>query len=123
MSNKEEKQVVENEGVGTEIEEGFNPNLFQLKKPIDRMGDKVHSLILDFESLSLGDLLEADKEFTKMVGEQVASTTPVKAFNTAYQMAVAARAAGIPVQFFASLSARDATSIGLRVQSFLLGGE
>jgi len=118
MSDKEEKQVVANE-----VEEGFDPNLFQLKKPIDRMGTEVHSLNLDFDSLSLADLLEADKEFTKMVGEQVASTTPVKAFNTAYQMAVAARAAGIPVQFFATLSARDATSIGLRVQSFLLGGE
>ena len=122
MSDKKENtelEVVQTEGIETEE----NPNLFQLRKPIDRMGTAIHSLILDFDSLLLEDMLAAERDFEKMVGPQTVAQTPVKAFNTAYQMAVAARASGIPVEFFKGMSARDASSIGLRVQGFLLGGE
>ena len=123
MSNDKEKvNQEETQGQETNPQE-TNPNIYTLKKPIDRMGEKITELNLDFDKLELTDMLEADKDLSDMIGPQAAASVPVKAFNTAYQIAIAARAAGIPVIFLQKMSVKDATSVGLRVQDFLLSGE
>lgn len=72
-------------------------------------------LELDFEAITGRDLIAANKEAVKLEGP---SLSPI--LSQAYQAAVAARAAGIPMEAILNTNAVDFTAITVSAQDFLL---
>lgn len=77
---------------------------------------ELSELALDFDSLTGDDLASAEAEM------QADGIVPVFVDTSKrYMMYVAARAAGVPVEFIRKLRAGDAMKVTLAVQGFLMG--
>jgi len=83
----------------------------KLQTPVEFEGATVSELELDLDSLTGADLIAAERE----------SNGPVSEMSKGYQAALAARAAGKPLELIHALKARDFTEVTVRVQGFLLG--
>jgi len=90
--------------------------VIKLTAPI-KFEDKERSeLVLDLDGLTGDDLANAEAEM------QLAGIVPVMVDTSKrYMMFVAAKAAGVPVEFIRKLKASDATKVTLAVQGFLMG--
>lgn len=87
-----------------------------LSSPVEYEDIKKTELVLDLDSLTGDDLANAEAEM------QLAGIVPVMVDTSKrYMMFVAAKAAGVPVEFIRKLKASDATKVTLAVQGFLMG--
>ncbi len=89
----------------------------QLYRPIAVGGKEITELTLDFNALTAADLdnIEADMSVSGGVKH------PVPALSNAYNLRVAAKAAGVNYHELMRLSAKDATKLSLLAQNFLVG--
>lgn len=87
----------------------------KLSKKFDFEGKEYESLDLKLDELTGHDILSAEREATAVAGRAVSD------FSKTYQAAVAARAAGVPVDMIIALPAKDFVKITLEASSFLLG--
>jgi hypothetical protein len=94
--------------------------IYQLKKPIVFDGKTITELALDFDQLTGQDLLDASKEMALAQGMDVAV---VAALDQQYQAAVAAKAAGVPVDLIVQLKGADFIAVCMEAQAFLLGSD
>lgn len=110
-AKKDEKVAVE---VQQENEQVPMKNEYKLYKPIEFEGKKYESLDLDFDTLSGNDLAIASREAT-MTGEMSMFVESTKA----YQAAVVARAAKVPIGLISKLHAKDYTKVTVAAYGFL----
>lgn len=90
----------------------------QLKKALKHKGKDLTELNIPLEELTGADLIEIDKQNIDM-DDRKAMILPE--FSKSYLIAVAARAARIPVEVLRQLGARDFTVVTGAVQNFLTG--
>lgn len=102
---------------GNNVAESADERTYTLLRPISFDGLEITELTLDFEELSGDDLLRCSRQAQTISPDEVA---PVKALSLAYQVALAAKAAGVPVELIQSLKAKDFTQVTQRAQNFLL---
>lgn len=89
--------------------------IIKLTTPIKYEDIEKTELILDLDGLTGEDLAEAEAEM------QASGVVPVFVDTSKrYFMHVAARAAGVPVEFIKKLKAPDANRVTMVVQNFLL---
>lgn len=88
----------------------------KLSAPVKYEDIERSELVLDLDGLTGDDLANAEAEM------QLAGIVPVMVDTSKrYMMYVAAKAAGVPVEFIRKLKASDATKVTLAVQGFLMG--
>ncbi|MDQ7104210.1 phage tail assembly protein [Serratia sp. MF2] len=87
-----------------------------LKKPLLIDGKEINSLTLDFGGLTGNDMEGAEAE---VIASGINITGPHEV-NKTYLLAIAARASKININDLRSLSIKDAATITLMVQGFLL---
>lgn len=90
-------------------------NCIKLSKPVAWEEIQYDAIFLDLEGLTGNDLLEAEREFIASGGNAA-----VAELSKGYLATVAARAAKVPTEVIKALSAKDFSSITLKVQHFLL---
>lgn len=90
--------------------------IFTLSRPFVFEEKEYTSLTMDFDKLTGADLLRINTQFDAEQKNPVF----VKALSLSYQINVAAVAAGVPVEFFDKLPAKDVSKVGLLAQNFLL---
>ncbi len=95
--------------------------IIELKKPAEFEGETTTALNLDLDSLTGADLRRIERKVRKQLAAEQMTLT-VAQTDTDYLLAVAAQAAGQPVEFFDALAAPDFTAVTMAVQNFLLGG-
>lgn len=100
-----------------------NLNIIKLKKPIKDGDTDITELNLDLENLKVNDLLNAWAMLPRFVKPEELATVVLKQTYMPYQMAVASRAAGVPVEVIKELGAVDGMRIFQRVQDFLLAAD
>ncbi len=88
-----------------------------LYKPITVNGKEIAELTLDFNPLTAADLDNIEADVLASGGAK----NPVTTLSNAYNLRVAARAAGINPNELQRLNAKDATKLCLLAQNFLLG--
>lgn len=90
----------------------------KLTRPVEWCGKTYEELDLDFEKLTGAHLIACARE------ADVLSPTPIRMRETSidYLRAVAAKAAGVPVDLLDVLSAKDFTALTVETQAFLLAG-
>lgn len=88
----------------------------KLSRPIKNGDKELTELVLDFDSLTGRDLIEAEKE-----GLDVAPPANISEMSKGYLTAVAARAARVRIDTILDLSALDYSIVTMTVQSFLFG--
>lgn len=99
--------------------ETVDERVYKLSRPFTFEGTEYTELLLDFDSLTGGDLLSCEGQMNTMSsGNEV---VPVKQISQAYQALVAARAAKVPVDLIKALPGKDFSKIIVRAQNFLLG--
>ncbi|PWK16062.1 phage tail assembly protein [Tumebacillus permanentifrigoris] len=89
---------------------------YQFSKSIKFEGVDYSEIVLDFDKLTGDDILKAESQYLATGG---ASHAPREMSKT-YLVIVAARAAGVPVELFNALPAKDFSKITVRTQGFLL---
>ena len=87
----------------------------KLKRAVMHKGEELEVLDMPLEELTGNDLIEAEKQIIQS-GEAVVVTD----FSRPYLIAVAARAAHIPVETLKFMDARDFTRITGEVRNFLI---
>lgn len=87
----------------------------KLKKAIMHKGQELEVIDMPLEELTGNDLIEAEKQIIQS-GESIVVTD----FSRPYLIAVAARAAHIPVETLKFMDARDFTRIAGEVRNFLI---
>lgn len=87
----------------------------KLKRAVMHKGEELEVLDMPLEELTGNDLIEAEKQIIQS-GEAVVVTD----FNRPYLIAIAARAAHIPVETLKFMDARDFTRIAGEVRNFLI---
>ena len=87
----------------------------KLKRAVMHKGEELEVLDLPLEELTGNDLIEAEKQIIQS-GEAVVVTD----FSRPYLIAIAARAAHIPVETLKFMDARDFTRIAGEVRNFLI---
>ena len=87
----------------------------KLKRAIMHKGQELEVLDVPLEELTGNDLIEAEKQIVQS-GEAVVVTD----FSRPYLIAIAARAAHIPVETLKFMDARDFTRIAGEVRNFLI---
>jgi hypothetical protein len=87
----------------------------KLKRAIMHKGQELEVLDMPLEELTGNDLIEAEKQIVQS-GEAVVVTD----FSRPYLIAIAARAAHIPVETLKFMDARDFTRIAGEVRNFLI---
>ena len=87
----------------------------KLKRAVMHKGEELEVLDMPLEELTGNDLIEAEKQIIQS-GEAVVVTD----FSRPYLIAVAARAAHIPVETLKFIDARDFTRITGEVRNFLI---
>lgn len=92
--------------------------IIDLSKEYTFEGKSYKSIDLDLDSLTGADLEAAEQAVVATSG---AFATLIAETSKPFQIAVAARAAKLPVEFFRSLPANDCTKVTLAVSNFLLG--
>lgn len=90
--------------------------VFTLSRPFVFEEQEYTSLTMDFDKLTGADLLRINTQFDAEQKNPVF----VKALSLSYQISIAAVAAGVPIEFFNKLPAKDVSKVGLLAQSFLL---
>ncbi|KAA8750096.1 hypothetical protein [Paenibacillus sp. UASWS1643] len=103
------------------VEDAKRPGIkFPLSEPLVD-GDTVHNeLYLDYSKLNVRGLIAAESDLLQVLPAQEVATMILKATNFAYQMVVAARAAGITPDVMLNLNGPDALELGGQMQGFLL---
>ena len=89
-----------------------------LRKPIAWEGVTHEALELDLDALTGRDLMKVSREL-RVAGEHVLHPET----DDRYIVAVAARAAKVPVELLHELPARDFVRVKTEVQGFLLGSD
>ncbi|GAV24810.1 hypothetical protein ciss_07430 [Carboxydothermus islandicus] len=84
-------------------------------KPCVFEGKEYTEIILDFESLTGQDLINASNQ-ARALGDN----SPVLELSKTYLAVIAAKAAKVPVDMILALPAKDFTNVTLSVQNFLL---
>lgn len=97
-----------------------NPLVVTLKKPVQFEGDEIAEINLSgLEELTCDDLIGINRDFAKAMGQDY---TPmdviVPEYNLAYDIFVAARVSGLPLEFFKRLSARESGALKLKIALF-----
>lgn len=87
-----------------------------LRSPVKFEDIEKTELILDLDSLTGEDLAAAEAAMSLEGVVMVVAETSKR-----YHMHVAAKAAGVPVEFIKRLKAPDATKVTMAVQNFLMG--
>ena len=87
----------------------------KLKRAVMHKGEELEVLDMPLEELTGNDLIEAEKQIIQS-GEAVVVTD----FSRPYLIAIAARAAHIPVETLKFMDARDFTRIAGEVRNFLI---
>lgn len=87
----------------------------KLKKSIISLGKEIDVIDLALEDLTGNDLIEAEKQVLQS-GEAAVVTD----FSRPYLVAVASRAAHLPIEALKFVGARDFTKITTEVRNFLL---
>lgn len=93
--------------------------IFKLSRPIQDGDETITEIEYDLEALGYDDLRFVDKQFARVVGKEEAAQTIVKAMDTTYQLLMISKASKHPFEVLRSISAKDALTVGLRVQNFL----
>ncbi|MEF3312612.1 phage tail assembly protein [Paenibacillus sp. GYB004] len=108
----EEQQKNTNPGVVAE------ERIYKLARPFHFEGKQITELSLNLDDLTGQDLLLCARHAQTIDPNEVAH---VKALSLPYQVAVAAKAAGVPAEQIKALGAKDFTQVTQRVQNFLIG--
>ena len=87
----------------------------KLKKPVISMGKELDTIDIELEELTGNDLIEAEKQILQS-GDAVIVTD----FSRPYLIAIAARAAHLPIEALKFMDARDFTRITGEVRNFLV---
>lgn len=91
--------------------------VYQLIRPINFEGEEIKSLNLDFDDLGGNDLMGCAKLAQRLDPNEV----PVlRAASINYQVAVAARAAGVVPELIMALKAKDFTIVTQKAANFLV---
>lgn len=90
--------------------------VYTLSRPFVFEEKEYTTLTLDFEALTGADLLRVDAQFEA----KQKSPVFIKSLSLPYQLSLAAAAAGVPIEFFNFLPAKDASKVGMLAQNFLL---
>ncbi len=97
---------------------------YVLKQPITFEGRLVEKIYLKFSALKGRDLLRAESTAKRLLKEKkIKEPMTVPETNKTYLYCVAAKASNEPIELFEEISAADLTSITLKAQAYLLGGE
>lgn len=86
-----------------------------LTKAIKHKGEELHTLDIPLEDLTGNDLIEVEEQIT-----QSGKAVIVMDFSRSYLIAVAAKAAKIPVEALRMMNAHDFTRVTTEVRTFLL---
>ncbi|WP_050802854.1 phage tail assembly protein [Paenibacillus sp. HGF5] len=100
-----------------ETQVGASSKDYKLIRPITFEGDEIKSLNLDFECLGGTELMNCAKLAQRMDPNEVPM---VRAASINYQVAVAARAAGVTPELIQSLKAKDFTQVTQLASNFLI---
>lgn len=92
--------------------------IIEFSKEYTFEGKSYASIELDLDSLTGADLEAAEQAVIATTG---AFSTLIAETSKPFQIAVAARAAKQPIEFFRKLPANDCTKVTLAVSNFLLG--
>jgi hypothetical protein len=112
------KEDLVKEEVQTQAEEKSDTSgVYKLSTPIKFDGALVTELNLRFEDLTGKDLILCAKQARRLDPEEI---RPARALSLSYQIAVAARAAGVPTELLEALKADDFTIVTQRAENFLL---
>ncbi|MBQ7578628.1 MAG: phage tail assembly protein [Synergistaceae bacterium] len=87
----------------------------QLKKAIKHKNEDIYSLDIPLENLTGNDLIDVEEQIIK-TGNFAAMTD----FSRAYLIAVAAKAAHMPVEALRMMSAHDFSRVITEVRNFLI---
>ncbi|RNB72176.1 phage tail assembly protein [Brevibacillus panacihumi] len=113
---KEELVREESEEVHAQ-EESDSSGIYKLSTPIKFDGELVTQLDLRFDDLTGKDLILCAKHARRLDPQEV---RPGRALSLSYQIAVAARAAGVPTELLEELKGDDFTIVTQRAENFLL---
>lgn len=102
------------------MSEESDKNKYKLSRPVEFDEKTVSELNFDFESLNGRDLLTCAKQARALDAEEI---SPVKALSLTYQIAIAAKAAGVVPELILALKGRDFTEATQRAQNFLVTSE
>ncbi|CAJ1003877.1 phage tail assembly protein [Brevibacillus aydinogluensis] len=92
-------------------------SVYRLSTPVQFDGQTITELDLRFEDLTGKDLILCAKQARRMDPHEI---HPGRALSLSYQIAVAAKAAGVTPEFFDKLKADDFTVITQMAENFLL---
>lgn len=92
-------------------------SIYRLSTPIQFDGDTITELDLRFEDLTGKDLILCAKQARIIDPQEV---RPARALSLSYQIAVAAKAAGVPHELLEKLKGDDFTMVTQRAENFLL---
>ena len=87
----------------------------QLKKSLKHKGQDIFTLDMPLENLTGNDLIEVEEQIMRS-GNAVVVTD----FSRVYLIAVAARAAHMPVEVLRMMNAHDFTKVTTEVRNFLI---
>ncbi|MCZ8520125.1 MULTISPECIES: phage tail assembly protein [Paenibacillus] len=90
---------------------------FTLSKPYLFDGESHTEIKLNFDALTGEDLIACERQLNVLYP---GTTIPMKEISKQYLAVVAAKAAGVPVEFMQKLPAKDFSKVTIRVQNFLL---
>ncbi|MEC2128133.1 phage tail assembly protein [Brevibacillus centrosporus] len=106
-TNEENPSVVETDA----------DDAYRLSKPIDFEGERITKLDLRFDELTGKDLILCAKQARRIDPQEI---HPGRALTLSYQIAVAAKAAGVPTEMFDQLKGDDFTIVTQMAENFLL---
>lgn len=95
---------------------GTSVRVIKLKATVKFEDIEKSELVLDLDALTGDDLAAAEAEMQASGAIAIMADTSKR-----YLMHVAAKAAGVPVEFIRRLKAPDATKVTMEVQNFLMG--
>ncbi|WP_141296429.1 phage tail assembly protein, partial [Brevibacillus centrosporus] len=105
--DKNNQEVTTNEEITSNIEPDA-PGVYRLSRPIVFEEEKIEKLDLRFDELTGKDLILCAKQARRIDPQEI---HPGRALTLSYQIAVAAKAAGVPTELFDKLKGDDFTII------------
>lgn len=113
---EKEKNIIVIENTGLEKDE---EDIVKLSKTYQFEGETISVIDLSgLNDLTANDMIQANKVLTAS-----GNAAPVPEINLEYALVMASKATRKPIEFFKSLSPRDAIKVKTRVTSFLFGEE
>ena len=113
MDDKKTVKIEEETSTTTE-----SSKVLKLKKAVTFENKEYTEIDLTgLESLNGRDIRELDRLF-KVKGGRIAGN--VKEFDSLYLQLVAAKATGLPLEFFDVIGAKDATRLEVKIRNFLI---